>query len=172
MMALSVVRASAVHVLVRSLLLPVVTNFCVASSLSLALLFCVSAILLLLAPLFREQQMFRVVSLTGTTVSLVFVSLPEGMRTSDSVFGGCVFAEKPKLRVSFVCAKAVISACAASGQSRVFSFYVLTVLLLFASPQGFRVSLVANITDVFVLEALQHDHTCPLLAVMSHVCAL
>ena len=94
-----------------------------------------------------------VVSFTRTFASLMLGSLPEGVRTSDSVFGGCVFAEKPKLRVSFVCAKAVISACAASGQSRVFSFYVLTVLLLFASTQGFRVSLVAKITDVFVLEA-------------------
>ena len=75
------------------------------------------------------------------------------MRPTDSVFGGCVFAEKPKHRVSFVYVKAVISACAASGQSRVFTSYVLTVLLLFAPPQGFRVSLVAKITDFFVLEA-------------------
>ena len=116
--------------------------------------------------------MYRGVSLTRALVSLVFGSLPERERTSDSVLGGGVFAEKPKFRVSFVYAKAVIPACAASGQSRVVSFYVLTVLLLIVSPQGFRVSLVAKITDVFVLEVSQHDHTCPPLALMSHGCAL
>ena len=113
-----------------------------------------------------------VASFTRTFASLVLVSLPVGVRTSVSVFGGCVCAEKLKFRVSFVYAKAVISVCAASEPSRVFSFYVLTALLLFASPQGFRVSLVAKITDVFVLEVLQHDHTCPPLALMFHGCAV
>ena len=62
-----------------------------------------------------------VASFTRTFASLVLVSLPVGVRTSVSVFGGCVCAEKLKFRVSFVYAKAVISVCVPLQSSHVSS---------------------------------------------------